>query len=185
MEKTSYLVLLRGINVGGNNIIKMDELKKIFIEMGFTGVKTYIQSGNILFSDQENNKAKLAKRIEKTLFDKFDIKINVLVLTLSEIKNILTNIPHKFGEENENYKYDIVFLIEPLTAKEVLKEIKTKEGGDKIYEGENVFYIKRLIEKLTGSYLSTIMRTPMWQNITIRNLNTTRKLFELMLERET
>ena len=184
MEKIDYLVLLRGINVGGNNLIKMDVLKNTFNEMGFTNVKTYIQSGNIIFMDREDNKAKLKKRIERTLFDKFDIRINVLILSLSEIKNILNNIPAKFGEENGKFKYDIVFLIEPLTTKEILKELKAKENGDEIFEGEKVFYIKRLIEKLTGSCLSKIMRTPMWQNITIRNLNTTKKLYELMLERD-
>ena len=65
-----------------------------------------------------------------------------------------------------------------------MKEIKQKESEDVILEGEKVFYIKRLIEKLTGSYLSGIMKLQMWQNMTIRNLNTTKKLYELMLERE-
>jgi uncharacterized protein (DUF1697 family) len=183
MENVDYLVLLRGINVGGKNIIKMDELKKLFEEMGFTDVKTYIQSGNILFKDYENDKIKLRKRIEKLLFDKLNIKINVLVLILSNIKKIINNIPHGFGEENEKYKYDVIFLIEPLTKKEVIKELKTSAGDDEICEGEKVFYIKRLIEKLSGSFLEKIIKTPMWQNITIRNFNTTKKLYELMLER--
>jgi uncharacterized protein (DUF1697 family) len=183
MEKIDYLVLLRGINVGGKNIIKMNELKKLFEKMGSMDVKTYIQSGNILFKDCENDKVKLRKRIEKRLFDELNVKINVLVLILSDLKNIISNIPHGFGEENEKYKYDVIFLIEPLTKKEVIKELKTNETGDEIYEGEKSFYIKRLIEKLTGSYLAKIINTPMWQNITIRNLNTTKKLYELMLER--
>ena len=184
MKNIDYLVLLRGINVGGNNIIKMDELNKIFVEMGFMDVKTYIQSGNILFRDHDKNKAKLRDKIEKTIFEKLDININVLILTLSEIKDILNNIPKKFGEESKKYKYDIVFMIEPLTTKEVIKEMKQREGGDEIFEWDKVFYIKRLIEKLTGSYLSRIMKLQMWQNITIRNLNTTKKLYELMLERD-
>ncbi|MCL2128215.1 MAG: DUF1697 domain-containing protein [Treponema sp.] len=226
MEKTDYLALLRGINVGGNNLIKMDELKNIFIGMSFTDVKTYIQSGNVLFMDHEKNKFKLVKKIEKTIFDKLNMKINVLTLTFNEIKNILNNIPEGFGKENEKFKYDIVFLIEPLLTKNVMKEMQAKKGEDQIFEGEKVLYIKRLshfqnsvsfgngfrktvqmasfsvksrvdfpktevlenprlIEKLTGSYLSGIMKTPMWQNITIRNLNTARKLYELMLERNT
>ena len=51
MDKIKYVALLRGINVGGNNIIKMDELKQIFEEIGFSGVKTYIQTGNVIFDD--------------------------------------------------------------------------------------------------------------------------------------
>ena len=184
MDKINYLVLLRGINVGGNNLIKMDDLKNIFVEMDLKNVKTYIQSGNILFMDHEKNKIKLKKKIEKALFEKINLKINVLILTFTEIKEILNNIPYKFGDDNKKYKYDIVFLIEPLSVKEVMEEIQTKKTKDQIYGGEKVLYIKRFIEKLTGSYLSKIMKTQMWQNITIRNLNTTKKLYELMLERE-
>jgi hypothetical protein len=62
-----YLALLRGINVGGNNVIKMNDLKKTFEEMGFSGVQTYIQSGNVIFYGGENNKAKLSRKIEQTL----------------------------------------------------------------------------------------------------------------------
>ena len=184
MDKINYLVLLRGINVGGKNLIKMDDLKNTFVEMGFKDVKTYIQSGNILIMDNEKDKTKLRKRIEKTLFEKLNLKINVLLLTFIDIKEILNNIPSKFGEENKKYKYDIVFLIEPLSVKEIMEEIQTRETGDQIYSGEKVLYIKRLIERLNGSYLSKIMKTQMWQNITIRNLTTTKKLFGLMLERE-
>jgi uncharacterized protein (DUF1697 family) len=74
MEKIKYVVLLRGINVGGNNIIKMNDLKKLFEEMNFSGVKTYIQSGNVLFNDCENDKMKLIKIIEKELFEKLNNK---------------------------------------------------------------------------------------------------------------
>jgi uncharacterized protein (DUF1697 family) len=182
--KNNYLALLRGINIGGKNSVKMDFLKGIFEEMGFNDVQTYIQSGNVLFKDSEKNKAKLTKLIEEKLFEKLDIQINVLILTMNEIENILSNKPLGFGEEHEKYKYDIVFLIEPLMTKEVMSNMETKKGEDEIIEGKNVFYIKRLIAKLTGSYLTTIMKTPMWQNITIRNLKTTKKLYELLLERE-
>jgi uncharacterized protein (DUF1697 family) len=183
VEKIDYLVLLRGINIGGKNTIKMNELKNILEEKGFTDVKTYIQSGNILFKDKLNDKIKLREIIEKMVFDEFKIKINVLVLILSDIKNVVNNVPQGFGKENEKYKYDVIFLIEPLTKKEVIKELKAKENGDEIYEGKKVFYIKRLIEKLRGSYLEKIIKTPMWQNMTIRNFNTTKKLYELLLER--
>jgi uncharacterized protein (DUF1697 family) len=184
MEKINYLVLLRGINVGGNNIIKMGELKELFEKMRFVEVKTYIQSGNVLFMTYEKDKTKIAKEIEEKIFDKLDYKINALILQLSDMENIIKNIPVNFGVESEKYKYDVIFLIEPLTTKEVLEKITKREGDDEIYEGEKVFYIKRSIAKLTGSFLTKIMKTPIWQNITIRNWNTTRKLYELMLERK-
>jgi len=93
----------------------------------------------------------------------------------------LDGIPNGFGENNSKYKYDILFLVGSLTTEEIMREIKTIEGNDKIYEGKKVFYVKRITEKLTGSYISQIVNK--WQNITVRNLKTTRKIYELMLER--
>jgi uncharacterized protein (DUF1697 family) len=179
MNKIKYLALLRGINVGGNNIIKMDELKMLFEGLKFSDVKTYIQSGNIIFSDYENDKNKLIKNIERILFKKLSNKINVVLLTFSEIEKIVNKKPKGFGEDNEN-KYDVIYLIEPLNVKDAMKEIKMREGVDKIYEGKKVVYISRSIKNLIKSYFSKILETPIYKNITIRNWNTTKKLHELM-----
>jgi uncharacterized protein (DUF1697 family) len=179
MEKIKYLALLRGINVGGKNIIKMNELKNLFEELDFSGVKTYIQSGNVIFSDYETDKNKLKEIIEKALFKKIKNKINIAILTFKEIKQIVNKKPKGFGEDNEN-KYDVIYLMEPLGVKEAIKEIKTREGVDKIYEGEKVIYISRSIKYLGKSYFSKILETPIYKNITIRNWNTTKKLYELM-----
>ena len=181
MEQNDYLVLLRGINAGGKNTIKMDELKAIFEEMEFSDVSTYIQSGNILLKDSENNKAKLIKRIEKILTEKLGNEIKIAILTLLDIKEILTGIPKGFGNEPDKYKYDVIFLIEPLTTEEIMQKIKIKQGKDKLYEGKKSLYVKRSTEKLTGSYITEVLKIT--QNITVRNLNTTKKLYELMLER--
>ena len=175
-----YLALLRGINVGGNNIIKMDELKKTFEELNFSDVKTYIQSGNVLFKDAEKDRMKISEKIEKALLGKLNNKIDVMILTFSEMKKIVNEKPDKFGEENEKYKYDIMFLLEPLTAKEAVKEIETRDGVDEIYGGNKIIYFKRLIEKITRSYISKIVGTPIYKKITIRNWNTTKILYELM-----
>jgi uncharacterized protein (DUF1697 family) len=180
MGKTEYLVLLRGVNVGGNNIIKMNELKTLFEDMNFTDVRTYIQSGNILFKEFENDKTKLVKRIEETLFGKLNNKINMSILTSTEVKEIINKKPEGFGEDKEKYRYDVMLLIDPLKAKDAIKQIKAKDGVDKIYEGKQVLYISRLISGLTKSYFSKIVGTPVYQNVTIRNWNTTQKLYELM-----
>ena len=179
MDKIKYLALLRGINVGGKNIIKMDELKKLFEEMKFINIKTYIQSGNVIFQDYENNKIKIQKKIEKVLYKKLNISINIAIFTFSEIEEIVNKKPKKFGEDIEN-KYEVIYLIEPLNINEAIKEIKTREGVDKMFKGKNVIYISRLIKNLNKSYFSKIIDTPIYQNITIRNWNTTKKLYELM-----
>jgi uncharacterized protein (DUF1697 family) len=183
VEKIDYLALLRGINVGGNNIIKMDNLKKLFEEMKFDDVKTYIQSGNVIFKYSEKDRTKLSDKIERALLEKINNKIDVMILTLSEMKNIINERPDKFGEETDKFRYDVMFLLEPLTSKEAIKEIKTRDGVDEMYEGEKVIYFKRLIERITKSSINKIVGTPIYKKITIRNWNTTKKLYELMENR--
>ena len=157
MDKIDYLVLLRGINVGGKNRIKMNEHKKIFEKMNFSNIETFIQTGNVLLKDYEIDKMKLSNKIEKVLSKEMQNEIKVAILTLSDLENVINGIPKKFGEENEKYAYDIM------------------------YDGKKVFYAKRVREKLTGSYIAQIINK--WPNITVWNLRITKKLYDLMLER--
>jgi uncharacterized protein (DUF1697 family) len=180
MKKTTCVALLRGINAGGNNIIKMNELKTIFEEMDLLDVQTYIQSGNVIFNGFGKDKLKLGEKIEKKLFKKLNNEVKVTLFTLSEMEKIINNKPYRYGEENEKYKYDVMFLIEPLNAKEALKEIQTRETVDEVYEGKRVLYFKRLKEKITKTYLTKIVGTPLYKYMTLRNWNTTEKLFDLM-----
>jgi uncharacterized protein (DUF1697 family) len=180
MEKTNYVALLRGINVGGNNIIKMNELKIIFEEIDLLDVQTYIQSGNVIFNDFEKDKLKLREKIEKKLFRKLNNEVKISLFTLSEMEKIINKKPYWYGEENEKYKYDVIFLIEPLKAKEAIKKIQIRESVDEVYEGNKVLYFKRLKEKITKTYLTKIVGTPMYKYMTIRSWNTTEKLFNLM-----
>jgi uncharacterized protein (DUF1697 family) len=183
MKKIEYLALLRGINVGGKNIIKMTELKEIFEQMKFTDVKTYIQSGNILFKDYNNDKIKLLKNIQKALLIKLNDNINLVILNFPEIKEIINKKPEGFGEDNE-HKYDVIYLIDPLRTEDAIKEIKTRDGVDKMYVGEKVIYISRLITEMNKSYFTKLIKTSIYSNITIRNWNTTKKLYELMEKNE-
>jgi uncharacterized protein (DUF1697 family) len=75
-----YLVLIRGINAGSKNVIKMEKLKKIFENMEFSNIETYIQTGNVCFSDYENDKQKIVEKIEKTLSDEMENEIKVKIL---------------------------------------------------------------------------------------------------------
>jgi uncharacterized protein (DUF1697 family) len=91
---TIYLALLRGINVGGNNMIKMAELKRMFEEMGFGSVQTYINSGNVLFKSEENEEEEvLQSRIEQGILNTFDFKISVILRTSSEWERIMATCP--------------------------------------------------------------------------------------------
>ncbi len=180
MSQTKYCALLRGINVGGNNIIKMSDLKSCFESMGLTNVSTYIQSGNVLFSSDKNEQVKLVDLIEVQLSKAFDYQSKIVLISKKQLESVVTKAPEKFGTDPEKYRYDVVFLKRPLTAIEAVKSIKIREGVDTVVPGKDVLYFSRLIELAGKSYLAKIISLPIYKNMTIRNWNTTSKLFDLM-----
>ncbi len=179
MLHTRYILLLRGINVGGKNIIKMADLKACMAGMGFSNVTTYIQSGNVLLNSKETDHSRLMKQIEKTLSEQFGYKARTVLITQEQLKKIVENAPDGFGKDQANYKYDVMFLKEPLTAVEAIKSIPAREGVDQQYPGEGVVYFSRLVNRLPQSYLSKLTTQPIYQEMTIRNWNTTTKLLDL------
>ncbi len=174
-----YIALLRGINVGGNNIIKMADLKKSFEEMGFENVKTYIQSGNVLFNSEEKDLIKLEKKIEQALSDQFNYVSKVVIISHEKLKGVVENAPNDFGVYAQDYRYDVLFLKSPLTPEAALEKIFMRDGVDTVIAGEGVLYFSRLISKAGQSYLNKIVGTAVYKEMTIRNWNTTMKLLEL------
>jgi uncharacterized protein (DUF1697 family) len=177
---TQYVALLRGINVGGNNLIKMTELARCFEKQGFSGVATYIQSGNVLFEAGSSLPTKLARGIEAAIAKTFDCRAAVALRSKKEMKSIVTDAPKGFGKQPEKYRYDVIFLFEPLTAKEALKNVPLREGVDQAFAGKDVLYFSRLIAKATQSKLSKVASMPMYKSMTIRNWNTTTKLLSML-----
>jgi uncharacterized protein (DUF1697 family) len=175
-----YVALLRGINVGGNNLIKMPALKACFEGQGFREVATYIQSGNVLFAARAANRRTLTDRIEKALSSTFAYQSRVVVCSLDEMKATVDKAPKDFGKQPAAYRYDVIFLKDPLTTKEALASVRANPEVDRVHPGKNVLYFSRLISKASQSHLSRIVGTPAYQNMTIRNWNTTTKLLDLM-----
>lgn len=179
-KDTQYLALLRGINVGGNNIIKMVDLKACFESNGFDDVVTYIQSGNVLFKSDETDIVKLTSKIELELSRRFSYQSKVVIVSQSQLEFVVKNAPNGFGQSPDEYRYDVIFIKEPLTVDEAFKNIKLKEGVDNAYKGQDVLYTTKLISRATQSHLTKLISMPMYKDMTIRNWNTTTKLFELM-----
>jgi uncharacterized protein (DUF1697 family) len=176
---TFYIALLRGINVGGKNIIKMEQLKKVFEEMEFSDVKTYIQSGNVIFRTLESDTLKLTDRIENQLQKNFSSEIKTLVLTADDLTDTVENAPENFGTEPEKFRYDVWFLLPPTTVSDVVSNLRLREGVDFLQVGKNVIYTSRLTSQMGKSYFSKIMQTKIYKNLTIRNWNTTITLLKL------
>ena len=175
-----YVAFLRGINVGGKSIIKMADLKTCLDKEGFDNVATYIQSGNVLFESDETDAEKLVAKFNDALLKAFGYKAPTMLRTYKQLKDTVAKAPKGFGTEPDKYRYDVIFLREPLTAAEAIKGISLKEGVDACAAGPGVLYFSRTVHKITSSHVSRIVGTPAYQNMTIRNWNTTTKMLALM-----
>ena len=174
-----YVALLRGINVGGNNLIKMTALKTCFEKQGLLEVVTYIQSGNVIFG-ADGAADTLCGRIERALAAAFRYDANVVLRTHKEMQQTVARAPKGFGTEPDKYRYDVIFLKAPLTAPAAIKAVLTAPGVDEAHAGPGVLYFSRLISKASQSRLSKIASSPIYKNVTIRNWNTTTKLLQMM-----
>ena len=175
----TFIALLRGINVGGKNIIKMEHLKQMFVDMGFADVKTYIQSGNVIFRASESDKLKLANKIENQLQQNFLSEIKTLIITSDDLAETIENAPENFGAEPEKFRYDVWFLLPPTTINDIVPNIRLREGVDFLQAGKNAIYTTHLTSEMGKSHFSKISQMPFYHNLTIRNWNTTTKLLEL------
>jgi hypothetical protein len=121
-NENCYVALLRGINVGGNNLIKMADLRTNFGQIGFTRVETYIQSGNVVFCAKKMGKAKLTEMIEQALSDAFSYQSRVVIVSAAELQQVVAQAPKGFGQEPDIYRYDVLFVREPFKT-------QTHRGG--------------------------------------------------------
>ena len=112
--KMKYVAFLRGINVGGKNKIKMETLREVFGSLGFENVRTYINSGNVIFETVETDDNELSKKIENAIETTFALKIKVMTRTVAEIGNLIENNPFAGQFENEKDLH-VFFLDEDLS----------------------------------------------------------------------
>jgi uncharacterized protein (DUF1697 family) len=175
-----YVALLRGINVGGKNLIKMPELKSCFEDRGFGDVVTYIQSGNVLFGSDVSTTAELTRDIEAMLSDTFGYRASVVLRSRRQMRAIVDGSPKGFGADAARYRYDVIFLKAPLSARTAMKRVTARAGVDEASAGSGVLYFSRLISRASQSHLSKIVTIPEYQRMTIRNWNTTTKLLRMM-----
>lgn len=121
---TTYIALLKGINVGGNNIIKMADLKQYLTAMGLSNVRTYIQSGNVLFESAKEEKI-LQSEIEQEIYKRFGFQVLVVLRTSEEMKQLIDQSPfpkekiEAIQASKEVEVFYVAFFNEPLSQKEV------------------------------------------------------------------
>lgn len=176
----TWLALLRGINVGGKNVIRMAELRSCFETHGFRDVVTYIQSGNVIFGAPATAPSILTTRIEEMLGLAFGYQAKVVLRSREQMESVVAGAPTGFGAQRDRYRYDTIFLKPPLTARAAMEEVLVRPGVDEVWAGDGVLYFSRLIAQASRSYLSRLVSMPVYQDMTIRNWNTTTRLLHLM-----
>ncbi len=155
----------------------MADLKAVFEKNGFTNVLTYIQSGNVIFDSDENEK-ELEEKIESILSKAFDYKSTVLVRSQEEIKKVLSEVPKEWKKSKDLRCY--ITFIKEISAKETAKEVELQEGVDFVKVGEGVLYLSTTLDGLRKSKISKLITKKIYRYMTMRNYNTTQKILELM-----
>ena len=174
-----YVALLRGINVGGNNIIKMLDLKQVFEKAGYTKVGTLIQSGNVVFESKNEDKQEITTHLEAVLSKAFHYTAKLVIRSHKEFKKIIAEVPNDWKHDTDLRCY-ILFVKEPVTEKDVEKEIEIKEGIDFFSTGVGVVYMSTKMEGLTKSKFAKFIGKKVYKDVTIRNFKTSRMILEIM-----
>ncbi|MDB5539236.1 MAG: hypothetical protein JWQ89_963 [Devosia sp.] len=183
MTTTTYVILIRGINVGGKNKVPMAKLKLFLEELGFSNVATYIQSGNAIVRS-ELGAAAVAGKIEKGLPSAFKLDdeiVKVLAVSHKQLQAVVDKRPKGFGDKPDTYHSDAIFLM-GVDPAEVMPVFKPREGVDAVWPGEGVIYSQRVSALRTKSRLSKVVSSPLYKSMTIRSWSTTTKLLDLLQE---
>ena len=174
-----YILLLRGINVGGNNIVSMKELKELLEQNGFLNVITYINSGNIIFSSENSDIELLKRRCEVLIMEKFKLGIAVMVISAVEVFEALNNAPDWWDADSES-KHNAIFVIPPSTVEEVFENVgESKPEFEKVGSFGRVIFWSAPLKTFSRTRWSKVVGSSVYDRITIRNANTVKKLIAL------
>jgi uncharacterized protein (DUF1697 family) len=174
-----YVALLRGINVGGKNKVEMKRLKAVFEEAGMRSVRTYINSGNVIFSSTIRARGRLVDLLEEAITQSFGFEVDLLVRDISSVRGVVEAMPGHWTND-KTMKCDVMFLWDDVNRPSVLRKLQFRP------EMEDVRYVSGAViwrvdrKNVTRSGMMKLVGTPLYRRMTIRNSNTTRKLLELM-----
>jgi uncharacterized protein (DUF1697 family) len=172
-----YVALLRGINVGGKALVRMSELKETFERVKLKDVKTYINSGNVVFSGGGSDRARLRRRLEKAIKEDFGLDVSVLLRDTAELKKLVAELPASW-QNGDTYKCDVFFSDQFRTPKSV-DQLPLTPGIEEVKFVPGAILCRIPRAKQSKSKLTRLVGTDLYKSMTARNVNTVRKLYEL------
>ncbi len=175
-----YICLMRGINVGGKNMVAMKTLKDLFEELGFLQVRTYINSGNILFKCDQRESEVLATRCQIAIKQSLNLDISLMILSEEQLVDAMAHTPI-WWDTDQKSKHNAIFVIPPATSEEIVKGMgDIKPEYEKVDWFGPIIFWSAPLTTFSRTRWSQIVKTPYYGSITIRNANTTKKLLVLL-----
>ncbi len=176
-----YVALLRGVNVGGKNKIDMKLLKETFQRIGMEAVSTYINSGNVIFIDMKHTKEQIKDLLEDAILKDFQLDIKVLVRSMNDFEDMMKLLPEPWTND-ENMKGDVLFLWDEINREAMPSELRIKPQVDTVIYAPGAILWAVDKKNITKSGLMKLVGTSIYKKMTVRNVNTTRKIYDMMRE---
>ncbi len=173
-------MLLRGINVGGKNVIPMASLRGEFAAMGFRDPQTHIQSGNVLVeSPRKRSKAAVA-RIERHLSEAFGYGARVVVRDTAEMAAVVAAMPSDWDPDDRTVRHNVIFLTDGVAPDDLIGGLEVDPAIESVAASPHAVYWSAPMSTLTRTAMIKLSAHPLYPQVTIRNARVTRKLHELM-----
>jgi uncharacterized protein (DUF1697 family) len=173
-----YVALLRGINVGGRTLVKMADLKACFEQLGFDDVSTYIASGNVLF-ESGDDAAGLATTIEAAIEQRFELPVKVVVLDRRSYGRVVKAIPKPWIGDGA-LRANVAFVRPGTDAKAVVRDLEPDPAVEEVKAIDGAILWATRRDSLNQSVMRKLIGGATYKELTVRNLNTTLKLHELL-----
>jgi len=175
-----YLALLRGINVGGNALIPMATLRVALTEAGLQNVRTYIQSGNVLFESTEEDQDKLTVLVHDTIKNRFDLDVAVVIFSKPDWQAVIATAPAWWGKDT-SWKHNIIVMLKPYDMLQTVLAIgELRPGIEKMQAGLGVLYQSLSWDNFSKTTGGKLAAKPVYKQMTVRNYNTATKLLTLL-----
>lgn len=177
---TTYIGLLRGINVGGKNKVAMPELRLCMEKVGFEHVQTYINSGNVVFTYKSAPLEWLIQRFEDAIEETFGFRVVASVVLADDFIHAMEAAPDWWDNDSES-KHNLIFAIPPFTASEIAAEVgEALPDYERIDIVNPVVFWSAKLSTFSRTRWSKIVKQSVYAHVTIRNANTAKKLLELV-----
>jgi uncharacterized protein (DUF1697 family) len=177
--RVRYVALLRGINVGGRTLVKMAELRTCVEGLGFDAVSTYIASGNVLFESDDGDPARHAETIEAAIDERFDLPVKVVVLDRNAYGRIVKAIPKPWIGDAA-LRGNVAFVRRGSDAREIVRELEPDPAVEEVKAVDGAVLWATRRDALNRSVMRKLIGGAAYKELTVRNLNTTLKLHELL-----